>query len=331
MQDYSKANKSPNLNRLLALADVLQSSEIKKESLIRRRYEDRAIDYEVSLSFFELFNFVEIRGGSVEPKGKFNKLLSEGPVNALRLKELLVQQLLATNIRSEFINNFLNLFSRTNEDLTLSLTTEERLKYSEIRNLFVELGMLEYLNVQDIYRVEPRLAPKVEEAIGRAKKAVSAEQLAQILVNQERLGAEAELNILKYERDRLAGFSSLVESIEHTAQTNVGAGYDILSWEKPESESSSSERRHIEVKAVSPKDSRFMWTKNEIERAAELKSKYYLYLVPVIGPNEFDIEAMEIIRDPYENVFLDKKVWSKSEKVYTIWKVGESNEESKHN
>lgn len=331
MQDYSRANKSPNLNRLLVLAEVLQVSELKRESLIRRRYEDRAIDYEVSLSFFELFNFVETTSGNVEPKDKFSELLAEGPIAVAKLKSLLVQQFLETNIKSELINNFLNLFSRTDEDLVLNLTTEERLKYSEIRNLFVELGMLEYLHEQDAYRVEPRLVPKVEEAISRARKAISAEQFAQVLASQERLGAEAELGVLKYEQARLKNHSSLVESIEHTARINVGAGYDILSWEEPDPESSNSERRHIEVKAVSPKDYRFMWTNNEIEQASKLQDKYYLYLVPVIGPNEFDIENVEIIRDPYKNVFLDKKVWSKSEKVYTIWKVGESNEESKRN
>jgi hypothetical protein len=101
---------------------------------------------------------------------------------------------------------------------------------------------------------------------------------------------------------------------------DVRAGFDIKSWEIPTHEGEANERC-IEVKAVSKEDFKFMWTSNEKEVASRLGDNYYLYLLPVIRDGEYDIDQLEIIQNPYKNVFLNEGVWTKSENVYTIWKL----------
>jgi hypothetical protein len=335
MQDYSpekRKQSTPSFNRLWALAQALQSFDLKKESFIRRQYENNASGYETSVSFFELFGFVILKDGNIQTVGDLKRLISKGVVEKPQFKKLVTDSLLDGESRSEFIDDFLSLFEKANNELVLHLSTEERLKYSDIRNLFVELGLIEYVSSIDAYKVEARLIPQVEQAVNKIKKRIlGVEQFARLLADQEKIGSEAELQVLEYERERLKSFPKLCNTIEHTAKVNVAAGYDINSWEVPSDQKNKPNRRSIEVKAVSHRDYRFMWTSNEIESAQKLRDNYYLYLVPVISSGVFDIKRMQIISDPYKNVFLNKKVWSKSEKVYTIWKVGEQDEESKHN
>ena len=70
--------------------------------------------------------------------------------------------------------------------------------------------------------------------------------------------------------------------------------------------------RLIEVKAVSPWNYRFNWTKNEIEVSKLHQQTYYLYLVPVLGKHIFDFEELRVIRNPYSNVYKNRKEWLRS-------------------
>ena len=76
----------------------------------------------------------------------------------------------------------------------------------------------------------------------------------------------------------------------------------------------------IEVKAVSPYDYRFFWSRNEVEKAQETGNSYYLYLLPVITQYSFDISSLEIIRNPYQNIFLKNDKWNKKEEVFSFRK-----------
>lgn len=322
MQDYSKKNRtggSPNLNRLITLAHVISDTNLNTVEFIKRRYEDSEVDFDISLSFFEVFGFVEVKQGKIVPASEFKLLVGESKLEVGKFKELVIESLLSTSDQSDFINDFLQLFTNVRDDLILQLTTDERLKYSEVRNLFVELELMHYDAAEDLYHVDSRLQSRVSAAIQKGHTRLSAEQFAQLLADQSRVGAGAELTIIKYERNRLGGYPKLSEKIEHIALTDVRAGFDIKSWEVPEHDGDTIERC-IEVKAVSKEDFRFLWTTNEMEVAARLANSYYLYLLPVISDGEYDLEQLEIIQNPYQNVFLNEESWTKSENVYTIWK-----------
>jgi len=69
----------------------------------------------------------------------------------------------------------------------------------------------------------------------------------------------------------------------------------------------------IEVKAVSVEDYKFFWSRNEIEVAKIFGEKYFLYLLPVISKNTFEMEKLKIIRNPFKNVYTNQLEWQKEE------------------
>lgn len=324
MNEFSGAKsnaKGPNLHKLVALVEVLKTTEpsLRRESHIRRRYQQHASDFDVSLSFYTLLGLIRIEDGLLKPVDTFEKFINDsGEINIAEFKNLLTNRILSENQDSESLTEFLSLFKKVGGDLVLQLTMDERLKYSDLRNLFVELGMIQYLSSEDVYKVQPVLAAQFHEAKKRAKRqAINDAQFSKILESMQFIGSIAELEAIKYESNRLKDYPDLVSKIEHTAKTDVGAGYDILSFEGKDEL-----YRHIEVKAVPMSNYRFYWTSNEINVAAQLKDRYFLYLIPVAAKDKLDIESIEIVQDPYQQIFVDKKYWTMKEKVYTIWKSG---------
>ncbi|MBT3510631.1 MAG: DUF3883 domain-containing protein [Nitrospina sp.] len=85
--------------------------------------------------------------------------------------------------------------------------------------------------------------------------------------------------------------------------SDVGAGYDIKSYTIDGLGSESAVLRHIEVKAVSPFDYKFFWTANELANAKIFQETYYLYLLPVFETGMFDLGGLEVIKNPYFNIY----------------------------
>ena len=96
-------------------------------------------------------------------------------------------------------------------------------------------------------------------------------QFEEILAKKKALGLEGELFVIQEEKDRLG--PDFI--IEHTAQLNVGAGYDIRSWKDSESYSRSNEL-FIEVKTISTKKEiygRFVGTRAGSSESPIFKSR----------------------------------------------------------
>lgn len=136
------------------------------------------------------------------------------------------------------------------------------------------------------------------------------------LKNQELLGENAEREIISYEKKRVEKFLDISPKrknhenlpVIQVSKINVLEGYDIQSWTY---ENGLLKKRFIEVKAVSAIDMQFHWSTNEINIAQDLSSDYYLYLLPVIGNNIFDIKSLKIISNPYKNVVENNLEWNK--------------------
>ena len=139
-----------------------------------------------------------------------------------------------------------------------------------------------------------------------------------MLLRRREIGSQAELITLNYEKKRLDRFPELKARIEHTSLNDVGAGYDILSYEPPDERTDEVVPRYIEVKAVPDENLRFYWSKNEISLARRHGPLYCLYLLPFVN-GSFDIATLEIVRDPYHEVFSDE-LWSFTPESYAIWR-----------
>jgi hypothetical protein len=127
----------------------------------------------------------------------------------------------------------------------------------------------------------------------------SLEDLKHKLMAQEEAGRAAELFVVAYEESRLSGHENKSQ-ITMISDYNVGAGYDIVSFEALSSDHLD---RFIEVKSYTGDPARFYWTSNEI-RTAQLKGEsYYLYLVDrkrMINPGY----VPHVIKNPYRSVLL---------------------------
>jgi hypothetical protein len=144
-----------------------------------------------------------------------------------------------------------------------------------------------------------------------AGRKISLTQLKTSQEAKELAGLEAELFALEFEHQRLLGHPAL-NKVQIISEEYCNAGYDIESFDDKDSIVLN---RYIEVKSYHGEMS-FFWSKNEIEKAKELKEKYYLYLVDRSRINEKDYKPQQL-QDPYLRVF-ESDMWKKQP---DSWKV----------
>lgn len=171
------------------------------------------------------------------------------------------------------------------------------LVYAPMRNLLVS---------QDFFIIERSLSRTIfyinndyEKVLSffstKYKKKITLNQLQEQLRLNAEVGEKAEKFVLDYERRRLG--NNYKEKIKIISNIDVGAGYDIVSFN---SKQSVKYDRFIEVKAVSAGDS-FYWSNNEFNVAKLLGEQYYLYLVS-LSEIEGENYAPTIISNPAQNI-----------------------------
>jgi hypothetical protein len=126
------------------------------------------------------------------------------------------------------------------------------------------------------------------------------EELAKALAARSAAGLQAEEWVVRFERDRI-GAHIFVESIRRVSETDVGAGYDILSFDTSKS---LVHDRFIEVKSFRD-EPQFHWSKGEMDAARELGVRYWLYLIDRARLDEPGY-VPDMISDPAA-YFLDRK------------------------
>jgi hypothetical protein len=132
----------------------------------------------------------------------------------------------------------------------------------------------------------------------------SAKQLAKSENDRLVLGLEAEVAVLAWERERVG--KSYYSRVRHISQENPAACFDIQSVTLV---AHAPHPRFIEVKAVGVESLEFHWSRAEIEAAEILGSSYFLYLLPVPTRGVFDLDRIEIVQDPYKEVYKNSAKW----------------------
>lgn len=218
------------------------------------------------------------------------------------------------NIYGEPLYTYLREFKFDDGAYKFKPKTNERLIYSSIRNLLIELGVVLQDDEHGTYTLNNTYASYI--FINSDKFNLS--KFENNLEQKKIIGYQAELQVLKYEMDRIEKFLIKDLLIEHTSQINVAAGYDIKSWTYNEELKTCSER-YIEVKAVPSLNSRFYWSRNEVEQSKKLNDYYYLYLLPISVNVGINIEKLIIIQNPYVEIFNGNQ-WDSEAEVYKITK-----------
>jgi|ETNmetMinimDraft_13_1059891.scaffolds.fasta_scaffold38045_2 hypothetical protein len=315
--------KNISLKRILVFSEIINSSSLLKTEFIKTRYLKSATDYDEIFSFLKELGLVKTRKTQIvlNPKYKvFLKMLKNLQWKQQMVQEFFINNLiLKTNSFSGYLNEFFSHFHCKDGRYKLKPSTSQRLRYSGLRNFLMELEFL-YLDSKNKEYIISDIYPIAYTELRDTKK-LSVDEFKQVMQRKAQIGYDAEIQIIEYEKERLSNFPFLVEKIDHTSIKDVMAGYDILSWEADQQEGKAVPR-HIEVKGVSMTDSRFYWSRNEIEKAKELTGRYYLYLLPVIGNKVFDMDGLKIIPNPIVGVFDNSKSWDRQVETYLFSKTG---------
>lgn len=197
-------------------------------------------------------------------------------------------------------------YSFKNELLSLS--------FSAARNVLISQGFL--VAERDVQGTKFYIAPAYDSLVAKycksQRKQLSIEQLKRQLEDNALAGEKAELFVLSFEKVRIG--QPLCDKIKRISEIDASAGYDIVSFNSPESQVPD---RFIEVKAVS--SSGFYWSKNEYEIAKLKGEMYYLYLVE-LSRVSVPGYVPEMIQDPAANVMTSDS-WFVEAQSYHIKRV----------
>lgn len=307
-----------SFHQIKVLINIFYSLSELKHEFIKNWFQSDAQNYKETLDFLRGLKLVKVKDDIIILTDEFKKIIKEYNQNESIINNFLLKKLISSkNIFSREIFTYLSNFKIYNDSFEYTPTIKKRLKESGIRNLFIELGLIWYDRQNKKYEITDIYILDFINYVENRK--MTLEELQFILKKQEYLGAAAELEIIKYEKNRLKKKPQLLKYIEHTSKCNILAGYDIKSCELEKNDFQTPELRFIEVKAVSILDYKFNWSRNEIDKSKLYGMQYYLYLLPMIKGKRFDIKKLKIIRDPYKNIFKNKNKWAIQEEKYSVW------------
>lgn len=263
------------------------------------------------ISYCLAFRWITLSGNVVALQPEIMQLIADKEKLNNALVESAVKQLFDSGIISSDMFCYTavgNCYIFKNERLPLSL--------SAIRNTLISQGFFIPYREETGTRfyISAAYEPLVAKHSVKKRRQLSLEQLKRQLENKSLAGEKAELYVLEYERKRLG--KPLGDQVKRISEIDVTAGYDIVSFDSPES---SKPDRFIEVKAVS--SAGFYWSENEYKIAKLYGEKYFLYLVELSKIDDEDYKP-EIISDPALTV-MNSRDWLIEPESYHLQKISD--------
>jgi len=301
--------------QLYTLCNTLAECEIRNTLYIKGKYIEKCLFFDETLLLLKELKII------TEKNDKLFFLKSfQNPISIESFKKTLLIILLSSNGNSfRYVYEFLINFHLENDKTLFRPNALEKIKYSNIRNLLIELEFLVIENKNSDYIINPIFLDLFINTFVTKKLSPISMKMKQD--ENDLLGLSAEIEIIKFETRRLTSIKFNPEEIKHVSQFNVLAGYDIQSFENHLDCNENRIERYIEVKAVSIDDHKFYWSKNEIEVAEIYGENYFLYLLPVKAKNNFDIDKLIIIRDPFKEVYRNDIEWCRQVECTSFFKT----------
>lgn len=298
------------------LVDVLSEHVQLEWQVARRRFDERARGFDEALRFLETMGAVEVNGGYVERTRALT-----GMVTALDTgREEFCTHLVRAVVESD------TGYGRELRTVCHAFGLEDgriRMKWGQIgeeyyaaRNVLLEGGAIRLQHSTGSYSVSTWFHSDFIRAIH--SRGLSPEQLKVRKRNQADIGFAAELEVVTFERSTVGDRDA--NMVIHIAMENSAAGFDIASVRRDTS-TDEVRVRLIEVKAVSPRDWAFVFTRNEVQTATENGSSYFLYLVPVRNGKP-QVGEKRVIENPVDELIkedawrIEQGDWNVSERQY---------------
>jgi hypothetical protein len=267
------------------LYDLCKKSQQNDIDLIRYLYNSNASNFHENLSLCKLIGLI------IE---KENKLFCSD--ENTDFEQLIIQKLKKNRNSLGPLTVFMNKFSFENGDYVYHISNQDKIVFMWERYFLDDLNLTVLKNNVIIFN------SNYSDLL--TNKKLSVEDLKRIAKEKERIGAMAEQFVISYESEKLLDFPHMPHDCVKQVSINfANAGYDIESFDKESAKKNIYEKIFIEVKCVN-NDYLFYWSRNEIQKAEGLRTKYFLYLVP----SNFSGVGLKIIQDPFVNI-LNNKHW----------------------
>ena len=297
----------------MAFVNILQTSTLRDTEFLRSLYEERAENFEGVVSFLKDIGWIREGGrelyATTEAIGMFN-------ASSFQIRAAIGHAMTKGSLSlQDIVSRYLSAFCVDDTVISHKPSAQSRLSQRGIRNFLIELEVVSYDPDDDRYLLNRDFADLYLWAkVNRG--ADSKGMLFKAAADREKLGATAELAALEFERTRIG--PSLACKVEHIAAVHPFANYDIRSVTVTGDELAP---RFIEVKAVSIDDYHFFWTSSEIQAARLLEDRYFIYLLPVLTENAFDLAKIMIVQNPYKTIYRCPDKWRVESDVVVCYKI----------
>lgn len=290
-----------------------QHLEIEK-ALLERRFRERARGFEEVIRFLESMDLMKDNGKIIQRRSKLREMQQTLEKGRQTFGEQLVGRVLRSSTSyGRDMRKVLGEFGIRSGWPYLNAQTLSLHDYIA-RDLLIESGIIELDHGTETYTVNENFGPEFIEA--RYSHGTSPEALHKRTQQQMEIGLAAEVKVVEFEQKAVGAMDAT--KVIHIALHNTGAGFDIASIRR-EVETDRIQIRMIEVKAVSPTDWRFIFTRNERRVAIENEDTYFLYLVPVMEGKPV-VENMKIIQNPMKEL-TDLNQWAVEEGDWDITRI----------
>ncbi len=291
------------------LLSVLSRSSMRRVQFVETTYGEQARNFRETLQFLKDIGWVREQGDELvltHDGGTAGSLAQDDAEIRNRLVEAMVAEASPYQV---LVADYLAQFKMTDSDLVCRSPISDRLQKSPLRNFLMDVRVMSYRAADDLHVLEEH-GVELYVWARNLKRANSRNQLQTRAKQNEELGFAAELTILDYEKNRVGAMWAF--KVEHVSAKSPFACYDIKSVTV---QAGRAVPRYIEVKAVSGDSRQFYWTASEVEAARLLRTKYFLYLIPVVPGGGFDSAQMLLIEDPYISVYQNSQTWLIEENV----------------
>jgi hypothetical protein len=288
---------------------ILRQATHHQEAFVKSLYNERAAHYSETLLFLKQIRWVRNEGNALQLTAEADCFPTDTPHNPQANKAVAHALMEDSSPYQSVLADYLVQFHVDDNRIIWQPSAQSRLKRGGVRNFLMELGMLSHQTEDDSYVLHNNVAYLYLWA-KNIRGVKSKTELAQRALQKDRLGTSAEIAVLEFERDRVGAYWS--QQVEHIAAKNPGACFDIKSVSL---DGKAATPRFIEVKAVSANSYQFFWTASEVEAARLLGESYFLYLLPVSGPNAFDMPNLLVVGNAYSSVYGARHDWAVEENV----------------
>ena len=240
-------------------------------------------DYDSILEHCRFCGLLQIRNDQVTISALGEKFISANRERYFEIteaqKQVMAERVIFKGAWTHHARGLFDFFYLNQSTATYELSITDTLLP---KNLNATVYFFKYLGILQEQEFVIQVDKKYSELVYQLtadRKAITEQQLEKILMENRKLGAQAENAVVEFERQRLTRLGKLAQAalVKRISTINTAAGYDIESFNGTTDEIFPN--RFIEVKATTGDEIRFYWTSNEKEVARKKKDNYWIYMM----------------------------------------------------